>query len=281
MHTPSLRRELGVSVACGWLFCLVSAWATASELKRLSIEDIVSMRTPRAVQISPDGTHVAFVLDQAAQFKEQSESSIWVVPTAGGTARQYTRAPTRAYSPEWSPNSRSIAFLGVRSNKPLTQVYLMDVNGGEARPITDHPTGVRSFDWSPDGSRIVYLAEARESRDDQTEMPTESGYDEIDVGPSEPVERSRGSEIWISDIGARQRQAVSIGRLHVLSAQWSPKGDNLLLTVADSPYPDDIQLRPRLVTVGPAGRRTGLILRNERQNQGAPGGLRTEERSLS
>ena len=195
MHTASIRRGLRVGVTCGWLFCLVSAAATASELRRLSIDDIVSMRTPQAVRISPDGTHVAFVLDQAAQFKGRSKSSIWVVPTAGGTARQYTRAPTRAYSPQWSPNSRSIAFLGVRSNKPVTQVYLMEVNGGEARPITDHPTPVRSFDWSPDGSKIVYLAAAGESGADQTQKPTGPGYDEIDVGPSEPIERSRRSEI--------------------------------------------------------------------------------------
>ncbi len=253
MNTASIRRGLRVGVTCGWLSWLVATAATASESKRLSIDDIVSMRTPQAVQISPDGKHVAFVLDQAAQFKARSGSSIWMVPSAGGAARQYTRAPTRAYSPQWSHDSRSIAFLAVRSNKTLAQVYLMDVNGGEARPITDHPTAVRSFDWSPDGSKIVYLAGARESGADQTEKPTESGYDEIDVGPSEPIERSRRSEIWIADIEARQRKAVSIGRLHVLSAQWSPKGDNLLLTVADSPYPDDVQLRPRLVTVSPSG----------------------------
>ena len=208
------------------------------------------------MQISPDGTHVAFVLEelnQAAQFKEPSRSSIWVVPAAGGKARQYTRALARAYSPQWSPNSRSIAFLGVRSNKPVTQVYLMDVNGGEARPFTDHPTAVHSFDWSPDGSKIVYLAAAKESGDEQTQKSTGPGYDEIDVGPSETVKRPRQSKIWIADVEAGPRKAVSIGRLHVLSAQWSPEGDSLLLTVADRPYPDDIQLRPRLVTVSPSG----------------------------
>ena len=256
MHTRSIRRGLRVSVICGRLLLLLSGAATASELRRLSIDDIVSMRTPQAVRISPDGKHVAFVLkerNQAARFKEPPRSSIWVVPAVGGTARQYTRAPTRAYSPRWSPNSRSIAFLGVRSAKPATQVYLMDVNGGEARPITDHPTAVRSFDWSPDGSKIIYLAAAKESGDEKTRKSSGPGYDEIDVGPSEPVERLRRSEIWIADIEAGQRKAVSIGPLHVLSAQWSPGGDSLLLTVADSPYPDDVQLRPRLVTVAPSG----------------------------
>ena len=256
MHTRSIRRGLRVSVICGRLLLLLSGAATASELRRLSIDDIVSLRTPQAVRISPDGKHVAFVLkerNQAARFKEPPRSSIWVVPAVGGAARQYTRAPTRAYSPRWSPNSRSIAFLGVRSAKPATQVYLMDVNGGEARPITDHPTAVRSFDWSPDGSKIIYLAAAKESGDEKTRKSSGPGYDEIDVGPSEPVERLRRSEIWIADIEAGQRKAVSIGPLHVLSAQWSPGGDSLLLTVADSPYPDDVQLRPRLVTVAPSG----------------------------
>ena len=253
MRTRSIKCGLRVSVAFGWLFLLLSTAAPASELRRLSIDDIVSMATPQAVRISPDGKHVAFVLSQAARFKEPLRRSIWVVPATGGKARPYTSVPTRAYSPQWSPNSRSIAFLGARSAKPATQVYLMDVNGGEARPITDHPTAVRSFDWSADGSKIVYLAAARESRDEQTQKSSGPGYDEIDVGPSEPVERRRRSEIWIADIEAGQRKAVRIGRLHVLSARWSPAGDSLLLTVADGPYPDDVQLRPRLVTVTLSG----------------------------
>ena len=200
MRTRSIKCGLRVSVAFGWLFLLLSTAAPASELRRLSIDDIVSMATPQAVRISPDGKHVAFVLSQAARFKEPLRRSIWVVPATGGKARPYTSAPTRAYSPQWSPNSRSIAFLGARSAKPATQVYLMDVNGGEARPITDHPTAVRSFDWSADGSKIVYLAAARESRDEQTQKSSGPGYDEIDVGPSEPVARRRRSEIWIADI---------------------------------------------------------------------------------
>lgn len=90
--------------------------------------------------LSPDGAHVAFVRDRA----------LWVIPTAGGAARQLTTPPeghedatadfaaqeelgrTRGYW--WSPDSRSIAFQ--RSDlRPVDTIYVSDPRHPERAPV--------------------------------------------------------------------------------------------------------------------------------------------------
>ena len=49
----------------------------------------------------------------------------------------------------------------------------------------------------------------------------------------------------------RRKTGCEYRPAHIMSARWSPDGHSFLLTVADKPYPDFEQLRPRLMTVRP------------------------------
>ncbi|MCS7050696.1 MAG: hypothetical protein NZL87_03685, partial [Thermomicrobium sp.] len=54
----------------------------------LTVDELVTMRRPFDVQLSPDGELVAYVVRPVSRTGEHWESSIWVVPFSGGTARQ-------------------------------------------------------------------------------------------------------------------------------------------------------------------------------------------------
>src|SRR5262249_1741058 len=67
--------------------------AAASERKRLTIDDVVSMRRLQAVQIAPDGRRIAFVLEQPydeSLSKDPTRTRLWIVATTGGEPRLYT-----------------------------------------------------------------------------------------------------------------------------------------------------------------------------------------------
>ena len=62
--------------------------------KLLTAIDLMKVATVSAPRISPDGTRVVYTVSETKTEKDKewkSVSQVWVVQTAGGEARQYTR----------------------------------------------------------------------------------------------------------------------------------------------------------------------------------------------
>ena len=60
-------------------------------------------------QVSPDGSRVAFVRVSVNDKKDNYNTAIWTVSTAGGEARQLTNGP-RDSAPRWSPDGNYLLF---------------------------------------------------------------------------------------------------------------------------------------------------------------------------
>src|SRR5436853_7391153 len=82
--------------------------------KLLTAMDLMKISAVSAPRISPDGSRVAYTVSEVKMEKDKewkSISQVWVVPTGGGKARQYTRGDKSASAPEWSPDGTMLAFL--------------------------------------------------------------------------------------------------------------------------------------------------------------------------
>lgn len=97
---------------------------------------------------SPDGTEIAFALD----------GRLWVMPAAGGEARQLTGGPedpaaTYDFEPDWSPDGGSVVFS--RDTDGNLDIWRVERAGGSPERLTSHP----AMDFHPraaaDG-RVVY-----------------------------------------------------------------------------------------------------------------------------
>ncbi|MGI8741012.1 MAG: prolyl oligopeptidase family serine peptidase [Bryobacteraceae bacterium] len=140
-----------------------------------------------AFQWSPDGTQLACVSktgpsDSLPAGKERSDvreyanaqykldgvgyfddrrSHIWVVDVKTGSAKQISSGGERNDSdPQWSPDGRSIAFVGQRTDSDLlggVTVYIVPAEGGAARKLSNIHVGSRSVRWSPDGRRVAFV----------------------------------------------------------------------------------------------------------------------------
>ncbi len=98
--------------------------------------------------ISPDGRHIAFVLE------EDGESMLWVRDLSRETPRKL-EGTEGAEDPFWSADSQSIGF---GTDAELKRVPL---SGGEPITLCDLPQAGAGFyggSWSPDGEQIVYSA---------------------------------------------------------------------------------------------------------------------------
>ncbi|MBL1216276.1 MAG: S9 family peptidase [Planctomycetes bacterium] len=119
-------------------------------------EDLTKLHLVSGPQVSPDGSQVAFVKKHVGT-KNEYVTNLWLVPSAGDAEpRQFTTGGRDA-SPRWSPDGKTIAFIGARDKrKPQIFTISTEEAGGEATPLTKFPEGVvSSLKWSPDGRWIA------------------------------------------------------------------------------------------------------------------------------
>ena len=100
----------------------------------------------RDVQISPDGTEIAFCY----------KGDIYKVPANGGTATQLTTQASYECSPIWSPDSKQIAFASDRNGN--FDLFVMSADGGAARRLTTNSASEIPSTFTTDGNYILFSA---------------------------------------------------------------------------------------------------------------------------
>src|SRR4030066_1627815 len=128
-----------------------------SHKKRLiTAEDLYAFEQISNVRISPDGEHVIYSVQRVERKTEKKYTNLWIVPTTGGEARQFTYGDQSDSGPRWAPDGSQIAFLSNRGDKEKPpQVYLIPFGGGEARRLTELDGEIGDLKWSPDGKRLL------------------------------------------------------------------------------------------------------------------------------
>ena len=127
--------------------------SVAGSSRTLTIDDILSMRRLQAVQISPDGSHVAYLVEEPndeLHSKDPILSTLWIVPVARPEARVIAKGLIR--TPQWVWDGGRVGYI------MDGQIYVASLGGGDPRAITHHPTGIDSFTWAPDGGRVAFTA---------------------------------------------------------------------------------------------------------------------------
>jgi Tol biopolymer transport system component len=120
------------------IFSVCPGLALAQTAKPVEALDLYKLEQPLDPQISPDGKQVA-VLRQTRDIQtDRVNTELWLVtlPRSGVTSDRRLlvgsdRAPA---SPRWSPDGRSIAFIGKEGTKP--QIFVLDMNDGRSASVT-------------------------------------------------------------------------------------------------------------------------------------------------
>ena len=195
---------------------------------------------------SPDGQMLAFSSDRSDDRWELPAGDIWVMPIAGGEAEARCLTDDSAIhagAPGWSPDGKTMAFLGSLQRKSgghhdmyvvpvqrdagappqyrsLTADFIgncQDAIGDDMREGHGRPAPI----WSPDGSALYFLAETQGSSHLFT-MPATGGT---------PRQITRGEQhlLNFSMDAARQRLGLEI-------AAYNHPGDVFTQTL-DAPEP--------------------------------------------
>lgn len=151
---------------------------SGGEARRVTQAD----HSPADAVWSPDGAQIAFTGKVPLTEKPKSDvkvitrmkhkfdgegfwdnryKHIFIVPAAGGPARQVTTGDFDHREPVWSPDGRRLAFVANRNDDAdysnASDLWMVTLATGEMRRLTASVGPVSMPAWSPDGSMIAYV----------------------------------------------------------------------------------------------------------------------------
>jgi len=140
------------------LFLTVVVSAAAQAIRHVpTIDELLTLKTVGAAQISPDGKWIAYTVGYGDFKTDAFVNQIWLADVATGRTFQVTRGDKSSNSPRWSPDSTWLTFLSNRIDDK-NQIFAINPLGGEAIQLTKSETAINNFAWSEDGQWIAYLA---------------------------------------------------------------------------------------------------------------------------
>lgn len=214
----------------GLLLC-ASAFATVP-----TIDQSLGMKSVSGAEISPDGKFVAYSVTETNWEENDFVSQIWIAVTATGQRYRLTSGKKSSTGPQWSPDSKRIAFTSDRDGK--RQIYLISPTGGEAAALTSEENGVGAMAWSPDGNWIAFTSTGP---DPKSIKERKDKYGEFYVVEGE----YRMNHLWRVKVPAEipydakalpKAEALTKGDgFNVSSFSWSPNGARIAFTGSKDP----------------------------------------------
>jgi dipeptidyl aminopeptidase/acylaminoacyl peptidase len=215
------------------LASMLSPFAVAGPAQAPTIEQSLNIKSAGGPRISPDGRYVAYQVQKTNWEENAFETEIWIAVTATGENYRLTNAKKSSTNPQWSPDSKRIAFVSDRDGK--RQIYLIAPNGGEAVQLTNVETGVSTLSWSPDGRRIAFTAGDAESK---SRKERKEKYGEYEVVQADYT----FTHLWVVDApsefkdkkpeAARLTEGTS---LSINGFSWSPDSGRIAFSGVKDP----------------------------------------------
>ncbi len=152
---PALFVTAAISIAWAVVPCASGASGTTA-----SMRTVVDYQD---VTLSPDATAVASVdVEQAVQLQGTRHSLVAVRDTTGKTIATYDPCSRCIYSsPAWSPDSRTLAFLGADlSQTSVSASSIFVASDGRVHRLASLGGSASKLRWSNDGAALSFLLTA-------------------------------------------------------------------------------------------------------------------------
>jgi len=201
-----------------------------------TVEDGLSSALIIGVQVSPDGSEIAYTAMRAhftGGFNGWT-SEIYVSGAGGSRKRQIGAGLGMVDSPKWSPDGSQIAFLStvVEGNlKGSRQIFRSPSACGESEILTAAPNGITGFSWSPKGGQFVFT-----SPDIVEPVPGPGGPADDAVVADANATRIN---LWLVDAKPKtEPKRMTKGDYSIESYAWAPDEKSIAFTHSRASAPE-------------------------------------------
>ena len=252
------------------LVCSISASIFGQTAKpKLTLDEFFNSVSFPTVKVSPDGSAVVVATERADWEQQIFRKDLWLYRTSGaGSLVQLTQSGHDS-EPQWSPDSRWIAFLSERKptggkdagsgdddkDGETAQLYLISPNGGEAFAITSGSEEVHSFAWSPD-SKGLYFATREPWNKQQTDEHKKDWKDTIQYRAGE-----RGDVIFRINLDDAVARHAALGTRELAEAEKDLGGTPGTVAVSRT------RLRASQIAVSRDGKRLAFVTSSVSERQ--------------
>ncbi len=112
-------------------------------------------------QWSPDGTKIAFVSNRTGnEYEDNRNADVWVIPAEGGPLTKISDHDEADNSPRWSPDGKTIAFVGRVREDEHPKIWLAASAGGTPSVLAAKNLDLIPSDlgWSGDARALYFQA---------------------------------------------------------------------------------------------------------------------------
>ncbi|HEY6516344.1 MAG TPA: S9 family peptidase [Steroidobacteraceae bacterium] len=135
----------------------LASFGAAAAATPIHLNDFRQLVQIGGARFSPDASQIAFLTARSDFVHDRYAGTLYVTSVKGGEPRILVADIPELGAPMWSPDGKTIAFLGTVGNRE-TQIYTVPAAGGTPTELSDASNGVEQYSWSPDGTTIAYLA---------------------------------------------------------------------------------------------------------------------------
>ncbi len=150
-------------------------------------EDYFDLTVLGNLAVSPDGDQIAYTESRWGRGKEGRSTDLWTIGADGAELRRLTFDGMGASGPEFSPDGRTIFFLGkidrgtdAPPDNGKRQVWQISAAGGTPQPVTRAKEGVSHFTLTPTGDALIYTVEAETPEGDWQDL--QGQYPDLEYG---------------------------------------------------------------------------------------------------
>ena len=234
-----------IKTALTSLALLLVVSAAPAQPRVPTLDDLLTLKSIGATQMSPDGKWVAYTVSYGDFKQDAFVTQIWLVNSDTGQSLQLTRNDKSSTNPRWSPDGQRLAFLSNRI-EDKNQIFLIDPTGGEAQQLTKSETAISNFAWSEDGKTIAYTATEPTAQPLKDRKEYYGDYDVVREGYSYV-------HLWTFDLAEAMKSPL-VGKqrtkktdFSVDAFSWSPDGSTIAFSATVNPdliqgVTDDIYL---------------------------------------
>jgi len=124
----------------------------------MTVQDVLDLRTPGGLALSPDGRYLAYVLGLRSLEDNENSSEIRILDLETGAAVPFVGAGgAHEDAAAWSPDGEVLAFTSDKSG--TGQIWAAEPGAdNEARQVTDVATAAAAPRWLPDGRGLVFTS---------------------------------------------------------------------------------------------------------------------------